>query len=485
MKTIKVIILAMTIFCINILSCDVLDQVPESDITSKNFWKSPQDAESGLIAVYNQYRSSVYRSFELGEGRSDNVEIPPKWGYEMINPQAMEFNSNIIDANSGYCGWGVYYNIVTRANEVIYYTNQILFIIEADKNRILGEAHFLRASAYFYLVRNWGAVPHIVEPFFSQGEDMYVSRTEEKIIYEQIVKDLQVAEQYLPVTRSDQRIRATKAAAQVLLCDVLLTRSYTSFAEPNDIATVIAKADDVLANGNYTLLSGENYENIFRQGNTEESIFEIWSDYTQNATHNFCNYFLPRAYDKKRPYGGETLMLPSHSLNDTFLKEPDDLRYKTTITVLSQEEEQYYDNNVKGMTYGNKYLGTVTIAGTQRYSDDNIIIYRLPDAMYLKAEALIKSNKTDEAMVLVNKLRERAGLSPKTADSSSGALNILLDERRKEFAFEGKRWYDLVRTGKVIEFKTEPDFIHERFLLAVPQSEIDKNPKLLPQNPTF
>lgn len=485
MKTTNIFFSFLMACLFSMPSCDVLDQIPESDITSVNFWKTPQDAESGLIAVYNQFRGSVHRSFELGDGRSDNLEIPPKWGYEMINPQAMEFNNNIIDANSGHCTWGNYYNIVTRANEVIYYTANITFANAEDKNRILGEAHFLRASAYFSLARNWGAVPLIVEPFLTQGENMYVQRTPVDKIYEQIVSDLVIAEQNLPVMRSDQRIRATKAAAQALFCDVLLTRSYTPFAAPDDLEKVLTKADAVLANSNYSLLEGDKYADIFRLGNTTESIFEVWADYTQNATNSFCNYFLPRAYNKSRPYGGETLMLPSRSLDKAFLAEPEDLRYPVTIAVVSGEEEKYYDDNVKNMKYGNKYLGTVTIVGTQRYSDDNIIVYRLPDVILMKAEALLKNGKTGEAMTLINRIRERAGLEPKTAMSASDALYLLLGERQKEFAFEGKRWYDLVRTGKVKEFKQEPEFIQDRFLLAVPQGEIDKNPQLLPQNPTF
>ena len=485
MKTTNIFFSLLVASLLSLPSCDVLEQIPESDITSVNFWKTPQDAESGLIAVYNQFRSSVYRSFELGEGRSDNLEIPPKWGYEMINPQAMEFNNNIVDANSGYCTWGNYYNVVTRANEVIHYTATIPFANADDKNRILGEAHFLRAYAYFTLARNWGAVPLINEPFFTQGENMYVQRTAIDKIYEQIVGDLTIAEQNLPAKRSDQRIRVTKAAAQTLLCDVLLTRAYTSFAVSDDIERVLTKADAVLANPNYKLMEGDKYADIFRLGNTSESIFEVWADYTQNATNSFCNYFLPRAYNKSRPYGGETLMLPSRSLDKAFLSEPEDLRYPTTIATVSGEEAKYYDDNVKNMKYGNKYLGTVTILGTQRYSDDNIIVYRLSDVILMKAEALLKSGKAAEALDLVNKIRERAGLEVKTMTSVSDVFYLLLEERRKEFAFEGKRWYDLVRTGKVKEFKQEPEFIQERFLLAVPQGEIDKNPNLLPQNPTY
>ena len=176
-------------------------------------------------------------------------------------------------------------------------------------------------------------------------------------------------------------------------------------------------------------------------------------------------------------------MMPSHSLVNSF--EPGDLRSTTTFTVLSKDEEKYYDKEVKGMTYGNKYLGTVTEIGVMRYSDNHIIIYRLPDVMLMKAEALIKINKISEAVNIVNQIRSRAGLPSKTTSTAAEALDLVLDERKKELAFEGKRWYDLLRTGKVSTFRTEPEFIKGRFLLAVPQVEIDRNPKLLPQNPTF
>ncbi len=465
-------------------ACNVLDQNPSSDITSANFWKTPADAESGLIAVYNQFQACTYNSFRLGEVRADNLESPPKWGYEMIDPENDNLNNNIMDPTSGLCSWTPYFNVISRANEVVYYTNNIVFTVSSEKDRIVGEALTLRAMAYFILVKNWGAVPLFTEPFIGYSDKMYLERSEPSKIYDQIVADLTQAEQLLPATRSDIRLRITKATAQTALCDVLLTRSYTSFANNSDVANAIAKADAVISNSSYSLLSGTQYSNLFRTRKTNESILEVWFDYTQSSTQNFCNYFLPRAYNKSRPYGGEIIMMPSRSLVAEFNKEPNDLRFQTTITVLSKDEEKYYDSNVVGMTYGNKYLGTVTSAGIQRYSDNNIFIYRLADVKLMKAEALIKANDVSSAMTIVNEIRNRAGLDAISASSQNDALNKLLNERRKEFAYEGKRWYDILRTNKILEFKTEPTFVKNRTLLAVPQSEIDKNPKLT-QNPTY
>jgi hypothetical protein len=483
MNTFKFLYIISVIFVVLATSCsDMLDQIPESDITKANFWKTPQDAESGLLAVNNRFMITVYETFRLGEVRSDNVEMPPKWGYEMIDPANMDYNNNIFSPSS--VSWTAFYNVIARANEVLYFTDKIDFKTNtAEKNRIMGEAYFYRALSYFNLARNWGAVPLIIEPFFTQDENMYVERMPVEQVYSQILKDVELSEQLLPINRNDLRIRPSKAAAQALCCDVLLTRAYSSFAQTTDFSIAIAKADAILANSNYKLETGANFANIFRKGNSVESVFEIWFDYNKSATHNLCNFFLPRAYNKNRTFGGETVMLPSHSLVNSF--DAGDLRASTTYTVLAKDEEKYYDANVVGLTYGNKYLGTVTTLGVQRYSDNHYIIYRLPDVMLMKAEALVKSNKIQEAIIIVNQLRERAGLIPKSAITEDEALALVLAERRKELAFEGKRWYDLVRVGKVKDFRTESSFIQNRFLLPVPQTEIDKNPKLLPQNPTY
>ena len=465
-------------------SCErILDQKPLSDITQANFWNSPKDAEAGLIAAYSLYLNTADLAFQLGEVRSDNVEMPPKWGYEMIIPATSDFNSNILAPTDGVANWVPFFNVIARANEVLHFTEKIDFADKADKNRILGEAYFLRANAYFILAKNWGAVPLITAPFFSQGENMYVERTPVNQIYSQVVSDLELAESLLPVTRPELRVRATKAAAQALFCDVLLTRGYSSFAQASDFSSAIAKANAVLANPNYKLVSGANYASIFRAGNSSESIFEIAFDFKNSATHDFSNFFLPRAYNKSRPYGGDTRMLPSHSLVNAF--EPGDLRAPVTFTVLRAEDEKYYDANVKGITYGNKYLGTVTDVGVQRYSDDNIIVYRLADVMLMKAEALVQTGNVPDAVAIVTQIRARAGLAAKAASTKEAALALVLQERKKELAFEGKRWYDLLRTKKVAEFRTESDFVQNRLLLPVPQTEVDRNAKLLPQNPTY
>lgn len=428
--------------------------------------------------------TTVYETFRMGEVRSDNVEIAPKWGLEWINPETFDYAYNNFSPASTFVNWTLYYNVITRANEVLYFTDKIDFKTNtSDKNRILGEAYFYRALSYFILAKNWGAVPLIVDPFFTEGENMYVARTPVDQIYTQILKDVELSEQLLPATRTDLRIRPSKAAAQALYCDVLLTRGYSSFAQASDFATAISKADAILANSDYKLESGANYANIFRKGNSTESIFEVWFDYKNNAVQGLSTFFLLRANSTNANYGGNGTMLPSHSLVNSF--EAGDLRTSTTYTVLAKDEEKYYLPICVGMVYGNKYLGTVTVAGVQRYSDNHYIMYRLSDVMLMKAEALVKTNKMPEAITIVNLIRKRAGLSEKTASTASETLALVLAERKIEFAFEGKRWYDLVRTGKVNDFKTDPEFYKGRFLLPVPQTDVDRNPKLLPQNPTY
>ena len=125
---------------------------------------------------------------------------------------------------------------------------------------------------------------------------------------------------------------------------------------------------------------------------------------------------------------------------------------------------------------------------------NDFYIIRLPDIMLLKAEALVKLNDLNGALALVNAVRARVGLGPKTGSTPDVVNKIIADERRMELAFEGHRWYDLVRTGKAIEvmnaqtggsgnnlnYNVQPF----RLLMPIPQNQIDLNPRL-DQNPGY
>jgi hypothetical protein len=311
---------------------------------------------------------------------------------------------------------------------------------------------------------------------------MKVYRDPADKVYTQIVEDLRTAETLLPDQQPNAQknmIRATKAAAQSLLCNVYLTRGYQTFAAPDDFQNAADEAFKVIESNNYQLEDGANYSKIFSKGGSKEVILEVSYDYTLAATNGLSLQFLPRSYSENRGYGGDANVLPTKLITDDY--EPGDLRATTNFLTVP-DPAVYYDHELAGMPYVAKYLGTVVQEGVIRYGDSPWILYRLSDVILMRAEALVKLNMTDDAIPLLNQIRNRAGLPNTTATSPDDVARAIQKERLYELCFEGKRWYDLVRTGLISEVR--PDYVN-KILLPVPQYDIDQDPNLLPQNPGY
>ena len=468
-------------------ACDVLDQVPESDLDDSNFWQNQEDAQSALTGVYNSLQGIVKNSAftDFVDFRADVVVVPSEYGWSVSNDETIR-NNQISPTDRVATAWASYYLAIGRVNNVISHVKKMEISDEAEKNRILGESYFLRGLFYFYLVRDWGDNPIITEPYVKIDETALVKRNPEKEVYTQIITDLNEAISLLPepaAISKTEHIRATKYAAKSLLCNVYLERAYKSYAEQTDLDMAAKEALDVIQCKKYQLVNGVDYEKIFSQKYSSESIFEVDFDYTVNATNSFVNTFYPRAFTKVKAYGGGGLRIPSKRITEEY--ESGDLRASANFQIVPLGGG-YFDEEFEGMPYANKYPGTIVTEGVQRQSDSNFIIYRLSDVMLMRAEALVKSGKDiPEAISLLNTVRNRAGL-PNTTVSNNDLFKAIQKERLYELCYEGKRWYDLVRTGLLLEMR--PEFAQmnpDRIYYPIPQDEIDRNPNLLPQNPTY
>jgi hypothetical protein len=465
-----------------VYSCTkVTEQVPISELTAENFWKTKADAEAGLTATYDQLQGLASLTLFTLTLRADEVITPDQYGYNSVDPGTRQDQQNQINPTSGISNWSAFFSGISRANNVLAFVPP-MSLADADKNRILGEAYFLRAYFYFILAQNWGDVPIITKPYTEVSDSMFVSRDQVQKVYVQIIDDLKNAKNLLPVTQATSlktRIRATKGAAQAFLSNVYLTRGYKTFAAADDFQNAADEALAVINNSNYALVSGADYANIFTQKDTKELILAVGYDYTIGETNDFARYFLPRAFNKVRAFGGEGYVMPTKLLTDNV--EAGDLRADISFARVPTPTA-YFDNEFAGQYYVGKYQGTVVQAGVTRGSDSKWIIYRLADVILMRAEALVKLGKTNEAIPLVNQIRKRAGLGDITVSSSADVFNAIQRERLFELCFEGKRWYDLLRTGLINQVR--PTFVG-KILLPVPQSDIDRNPNILPQNPGY
>lgn len=456
-----------------------LEQDPEDSLTEQEFFRSEEDANAAIVSVYDQLQDCVDKFLIWGEARADLVspiarKSDQTWLYELTYPTDLSV-----------ARWGDVYQIIASANTVIARVPPITQLdsrlTQQESEIIVGEAHFLRALAYFYLVRTFGDVPLVMDPPLHDEVNFKVPKSGAAAVLAKIESDLQQAEQNVPVqyeTALKTRGRATKGAVHALQAEVYLWQ-----AKYREAANAAKKVIDNTAL--YNLVPGSNWFDIFSLRNSTEGIFEVQFDYLLRETNSL-------GFTSER-----FIVNPNHLKLYEDANAPDEVRGL----------EASYNSNTNGRTYW-KYVGLSTMDLRRSADDANFIIYRLADVLLMRAEALSHLEDADkaEAVELVNAVRARANLPIYDINLISTDTNSLVDiillERSLELAMEGKRWYDLVRIGLngrpevLIDKIVASRLVSERALakarVADPRSwflpyhinELAANPNLI-QNPFY
>jgi tetratricopeptide (TPR) repeat protein len=454
MKTsIKKTALLLIVFWVS--SCKFLDVTPQSEITSNNFFKTAGDAEAAVIAIYDAVQSFVYSRDVMMIPDVQSDQLRANSGGNFTNHQ--NFVTSPGQGNINQI-WEVSYRVIQRSLDVIENIDNISDPA-LNKEKLKGEALFCRGQAYFNLVRLFGKVPIITQATKSPSQDFLVKREEVTAVYEQIFKDLMEAEKLLPATTAN-KYRASKGAARAIMA-----RAYLQLG---DFAKALAKCEEVMADGQYQLVAGANYADIFTTGkqNTAESIWEISNrpNVQQEGNSNFDGELVPAA-------GNAYRIRVEPKVINAFTDK--DLRKNVSLG--------FFNNQ----TYVKKHESAPpNITTNRRVTDPNIVVIRLADIILIRAECLNELGRTADAIPFLNRVRTRAGLDPVTATAQADIRKAIEDERFLELCFEGVRWYDLVRTKKVKE--VVPNFPgDEKAIWPVPSRELDLNPNLLPQNPGY
>ena len=365
------------------------------------------------------------------------------------------------------------------------------------KTRCMGEAYFLRAHYYYLLVRLYGGVPLRLHPF-EPGESTDIARNSVDEVYEQIISDCKNAIAMLPVKGSysdSDKGRACKEAAMAMLADVYLTLA------PNHsgyYSEVVKLCDDITAFG-YDL-STCNYDDNFNAtiDNGAESLFEV--QYSGSTEYDFwgadcqsswlSTFMGPR--NSGLVAGAYGWNLPTEEFVSQY--EAGDLRKDVTIfyqgcPVFDGVE---YKRSWSNTGYNvRKFLVSKTISPEYNTNPNNFVIYRYADVLLKKAEALNEQGHPDQAAAPLNIVRKRAGLTNVPATLSQADMREkIIHERRMELAFEGHRWFDLIRIDngnyalKFLKSIGKANVTKERLLLPIPQTEMDSN-HLMTQNPGY
>jgi len=501
-------------------SCsDFLQIEPQEIIVLDKYWSEEADVEGVVAGCYSsmQSQSVVGRMMVWGEFRSDNI-VGGK-NFENDVQIANIFKENI-NASNTYAKWGDFYNVINRCNTVLKYAPQVAerdpAYTPSKLNATVAEVSALRALMYFYLIRTFRDVPFVTEPYLNDSQEMQVPAAPFDSVLTVLINDLEAKQQLAvkryPVSQTYyQRGRITQDAIHALLADMYLWKQdYPNAVKYADMV-IDAKLyeyeqssqraggqaagagaghqlidgfpliSDSYSTGNYY---GNAFEEIFGQGNSRESIFEL---IFMNDDDMLANQAVSAFYGNASTFPG--LVRPADFIGT-------DVSDETFSIFLSKYDSRFYENlqPVQGQSnaYGiNKYAfpqGMVNMGKAEpeatygtAYADgkchSNWVIYRLSDVMLIKAEALVEmapdtltaqgdlplgsaaslveESPLQEAFAIVNAINKRSNCDKEKRDLDWNAYSskslmraLVLEERQRELMFEGKRWYDLVRRAR-------------------------------------
>ncbi len=455
----KIIILILVGFTTFTCSDSFTELAPISNRNGEDFYNTVNDFEAAINSSYSGlqdegvYGRAYWAMFEM---RSDNTDQGPDATglarqYTVIN----EFTEDALNEQVGNA-WSDSYKVIANCNVIL----DRIVNIEMDaviKNRIIGEALFLRSLMYYHLAVAFGNIPLQITPFIPGDE---LTQVNAATVYAQLIIDLTAAEaNLLPSYSGTQVGKATKGAAATLLAKVQLTTGANSDAETT-LRRVMSTYGYGLQN-EYSDLWGVSNEN------NGESIFEVqFISGGIGQGSSFTNEFSP-SVDLQTGQGfGRNR--PTATLATTY--EEDDTRFSPSmgISYVDGDGDTVIQNYIK------KYHSDPP---NENDSDINFVVLRYADVLLMLAEAIGESS---EAYILINQVRGRAGLLDIDGDTPGTFSEKLLNERQLELAFENHRWADLLRFGVAAEkVNAAEPFISAgsvKELFFIPQREMDINP---------
>lgn len=468
--------------------CDsMLQEEPHSFITKETFYKTAGDANAAVLGIYGSLTHfDAYGRWAqtLMVHPTGAVNTPKGWTeYQLAWDGSYSQGATV---------WASHYQIINRANMVLKYVPKIE-MDEQRKQELLGEAHFLRALAYFNLVRWFGGVPLHTEP----TEDLSGLSKERATLaetYDLIVEDLKFAEEHLPAKGMTAPERADKGSAKGLLAKVYLTMAGQPLNDDSKLPLARQKLLELVDPANCAVgKMGHALQPDFADlwwkvekprvvsepavENGPESVFEINYDLVDGTR----GAIFPQARNAVRVAQFEPWVIDLFEENDYRLERS----MGTRRQVPGKGEFQI------------KYPWTGTTAGNHA---NNWPYMRFTDVMLMFAEVENKLNgPTEAALDCVNALRERArqadgeprsvpaDLTLAEVGSQEQFDQIIFDERIREMVLEGHLWFDMQRTGRIQEMvEAQGRSYSPRIeLFAIPQNEIDLTKGVLTQNPGY
>lgn len=491
-----------------------LDETDPTNLSPDNFYTLPEHAEAGIAAVYAEIRfigngAGIYsNNWQMLDAPTGIQSTETAQNSDLNNLYSLIYDGTNLHVNQN---WNGFYKVIAQANLVLDKVPGINPMDNAQKKRILGEAAFIRAWAYFYLVRLWGDVPLITKPITSPNDPNFSpSRTPQEQVYKLIVDDLVVAEAAgLPFMDASGRV--STAAIKSELAKVYLTMAGQPLNKGAAYYKLAAdKAKEVIdySTGNPAslgLFSDYGAMHDAKNDNKVEHLFGIQYNDAAGAGNPLQSSYLPLHQPLVSKIDGIGTAIPTASFYGSY--EAGDLRAKNREGYFFTD---YYTDGFKmplvnrGKPYIFKHFdlianGTLGVEGTSR-SDLNIPQIRYAETLLIYAEAQNRADGSPNvaAYAAVNTVRKRAQLADLAGLNQTQFEEAVWRERWHELCYEGITWFDMVRLRKVYNESTNgfDNFVGhinksvnqplqtKHLLFPIPTPEIKNNPNLTP-NPGY
>ena len=503
MKKLSIILIAILgVFAFS--SCeDFLNMKPTNQLESSEAIKTAADAEVFMAGVMTRLSSSNLYGVNLflyGDTKGGDLTI-----FSQGRGSDGLYSFNHEPSSGAWSGfWTTSYNLILQLNNLL----SNIEALEADPNNtedfgnMKGQAYTIRALAYFNLVRIYGlpytqynptsdyGVPNVLELLDASAQPGRATVAEN---YAQIVKDLEEGAKTITTTVSTK----TNGYPTYWANRAIAARVYQTMGKD---AEALAAAKEVIESGKFSLYSNDEWVDSWSKQFGKESIFELYMLVNENAlTTGSIGAYYSRIHHYSSKVGG--YFAASDYWLERMNQDPQDIRWK--VMAYDENSESYSkefagQGDRLGCSY--KYFGGVDMPGDGK--DDcaatNVKVIRLSEMYLIAAESALALGDKAAAADYLNAIRKRSpNLEPATA--ATVTVDMILDEKSKEFFQEGLRYWDMLRHGKVIEFNDEImgiDCPHRdkvidtksfhKIVLPISTDELNSNPTLrTQQNPGY
>ena len=443
------------------------DKYPTDSMQMETYMKNDAEVKTILLDSYYYLRDISTNLIMLNSLATDEA-----YNFKSNNTtDFIELNECSWDATLGVTSelWTYLYNVVNRCNNVLEHESTLS---DTNRSQFVGEASFLRAYAYFNLVRLFGPVPLSKETITDYKALYGYDRNAVSEVYELINSDLDKAISALPESYAgaDMQGRATKIAAYTMKAEVLMTQKKYA-----DAQTALSQVVSYSQAHPDKLGLESDVVRVYDSKNPMGKEIIFAAQYNNGSTV-VTNYLMRRCIPNAIP-SNQPSYVYADGTNSTILCSQGVSCLMMTWELLNKYEEHpadtrltklvytgIHDDNSKSMQTAEvkvnkdnyayipatlKYYDFENQGQAQCYSSNDNIIYRFADVLLMYAECLNRQGKTAEALKYLNMVHERAGL-PALNLTSQEAMDLAIEnERCLELCFEGHRWFDLLRTDRL------------------------------------